>query len=132
MSIQDALRKGPRKEQATAAPAAADKQCKQLESQACAAAAASTSASASAAAKTQSHRPNSKGQGDKGKGKGKDGGKQGSGKVPDPVFQKAKEQGVCLFYQKGMCKRDPCPFKHEGLSAPQAKAKVAQPRPRSP
>ena len=101
-----------------------------LEAQA--SAAASTSACASAAAKTQPHRPSSKGKGDKGKGKGKDRGKKGGGKVPDPVFQKAKEQGVCLAYQKGMCKRDPRPFKHEmiqGLSAPQAKAKaVAAPK----
>ena len=49
------------------------------------------------------------------------------------MFQKAKEQGVCLFYQKGLCKRDACPFKHEmikGLSAPEAKA-LANPAPKA-
>ena len=38
----------------------------------------------------------------------------------------AKEQGVCVVYQKGLCARDPCPFKCEMIAraaAPEAKAK---------
>ena len=45
-----------------------------------------------------------------GKGKGKS-------KAPDPLWEQAKEQGLCVFYQRNLCRRDNCPFKHEKLSS---------------
>ena len=37
---------------------------------------------------------------------------------PDLLFEQAKEQGVCIFYQRDLSRRDNCPFKHEKLSVP--------------
>ena len=55
----------------------------------------------------------------KGKGKGNEthSGTNGEGEPSDPSFAKAKEQGFRVFFQKGLCTRDPCPFKHEMIAS---------------
>ena len=121
-SIQQSLKKGPPGVLLSGAPAPTAEQ-KQKEA---AAAAAKAKAAAAKANPPKPEPKDGKGKTPKGKGKGKDGGKKGDGKPSDPLFAKAKEQGVCVFYQKGLCRRDPCPFKHEmiaGAAAPEAKAK---------
>ena len=129
ISIQEALRKGPKKE-TPGVPAPTDKNNK---------------------GKSDKDKPGSgkggqpKGKGCKGTGspntgnntnknkddKDKSGKDKGKGKKPDPLFEKAKEEGVCIFFQKDKCTRgDNCPFKHEkitvpGAPAPQPKVKAA-------
>ena len=122
LSIQEALRKGPKKE-TPGVPAPTDKNGKPKGGK----------------PGTGKGKDKDKGKGngtpnkdkDKDKNKDKSGKDKGTGKKDDPLFQKAKEEGVCIFFQKDKCTRgDSCPFKHEkitvqGAPAPQAKAKAA-------
>ena len=122
LSIQEALRKGPKKE-TPGAPAPTDKNGRPRGDK----------------DKPGTGKGKDKGKGngtpnkdkDKDKNKDKAGKDNRKGKKDDPLFQKAKEEGVCIFFQKDKCTRgDDCPFKHEkitvpGTPAPQAKAKAA-------
>ena len=128
-SIQEALKKGPKKESVGGAAAPSVEQ-KQKEAEAAKAkAAAAKTAPSKADAKGGKGNKDNKG---KGKGQGKDDGKKGGSKSSDPNVKKALSEGLCLFFQKGACKRDNCPFKHELVvpanPAPEAKAKAAAPK----
>ena len=124
LSIQEALRKGPKKE-TPGVPAPTDKNGKPK------------GGKPGTGKGKDKDKDKGKGNGtpnkdkDKDKNKDKSGKDKGKGKKDDPLFQKAKEEGVCIFYQKDKCTRgDSCPFKHEkitvpGAPAPQAKAKAA-------
>ena len=127
LSIQESLRKGPRKD-VPATPAPPDPKGGKGKD--------SGKGSRDKGKGTGSGGPAKGGRGNsvpkkpeaktaKDKGKGKKGG--------DALFEKAREEGVCVFFQRDKCQRENCPFKHEKLSvagapAPsqgQAKAKTS-------
>ena len=96
LSIQEALRKGPKKE-TPGVPAPTDKNGKPKGGK----------------PGTGKGKDKDKGKGngtpnkdkDKDKHKDKSGKDKGKGKKDDPLFQKAKEEGVCIFFQKDKCTR---------------------------
>ena len=128
LSIQESLRKGPRRD-VPATPAPSDHR----------------PGKGKEAGKGNREKGKGSGSGNPGKGgrgdtapkkpeakAGKDKGKGKKGN--EALFEKAKEAGVCVFFQRDKCQRDNCPFKHEklpvaGAPAPasqgQAKAKAA-------
>ena len=119
-SIQEGLRKGPKKT-TTGATAKPEPKAKTK---------AETPDAAGAVAKGKG-----KGKGSKGKGKGKAKPEFGSNKTPDSKdaggassLQGDGNKGPCIFYPKGLCRRGAgCPYRHEGTptAEPKAKAKPA-------
>ena len=128
-SIQEELKKGPKREQAGGAAAPTEEQ-KQKEAEAAKVkAAAAKTAPSKADAKGGKGNKDNKG---KGKGQGKDDGKKGGGKSSDPNVKKALSEGLCLFFQnprKERVRETTVPSNTSSLFQPtQPQTRVRRPR----